>query len=47
MEWFERVNGVKQIAALLLLTTKGDHDAVPKALKKRRVKGYAGRSPRT
>ncbi|HEX4529942.1 MAG TPA: hypothetical protein VIA11_11000 [Acidimicrobiia bacterium] len=47
MEWFERVNGVKQIAALLLLTTKGNHDAVPKALKKRRVKGYAGHSPRT
>ena len=46
MEWFERVNGLKQIAALLLLTKKGHVDAIPKALKKRRVKSYAGRAPR-
>jgi hypothetical protein len=47
MQWFERVNGLKEVAALLLLTKKGAPEKVPKPLKKRRVKAYAGRSPRS
>jgi hypothetical protein len=46
MEWFERVNGLKEIAALLLVTKKHHGNTLPKPLKKRRVKAFAGRSPR-
>ena len=46
MEWFERVDGVKELAALVRTTKKGHHDQVPKPLRKRRVKRYSGRAPR-
>jgi hypothetical protein len=46
MEWFERVDGVKEVAALVRITRNGHHDSIPKPLKKRRVKKYSGRPPR-
>jgi hypothetical protein len=46
MEWFERVNGLQEVAALVRLTHKGNADAVPKPLKRRRVKKRSGRPPR-
>jgi hypothetical protein len=46
MEWFERVDGVKEIAALVRMTHRGKTDAIPKPLKKRRVKKRSGRAPR-
>ena len=46
MEWFERVDGLKELAALVRVTKNGHGDAIPKPLKKRRVKKYAGRPPR-
>ena len=47
LEWFERVRSVHELAALVRVTRKGPGDAVPKERKKRRVKKYAGRAPRT
>jgi hypothetical protein len=47
MEWFERVDGVKAIAALVRVARKKRVDSVPKPLRKRRVKSHAGRAPRT
>ena len=38
MEWFERVDGLKELAALVRATRNDHGDAIPKALKKRRVK---------
>jgi hypothetical protein len=46
MEWFERVDGLKELAALVRLTNKGKSDTVPKPLRKRRVKKHSGRAPR-
>lgn len=46
MEWFERVDGVKALAALVRITKNGHRDTIPKPLKKRRVKKHAGRPPR-
>jgi hypothetical protein len=46
MEWFERVRSLKEVAALVQLT-KGKHSSsIPKPLRKRRVKRFAGREPR-
>ncbi|MET0628344.1 MAG: hypothetical protein ABW033_07800 [Acidimicrobiia bacterium] len=46
MEWFERVRSLKEIAALVHLTRKKHSSAIPKPLRKRRVKSFAGRQPR-
>ncbi|HEY7107575.1 MAG TPA: hypothetical protein VH986_14325 [Acidimicrobiia bacterium] len=46
MEWFERVDGLKEVAALVRLTHKRKRDTVPKPLRKRRVKKHSGRAPR-
>jgi hypothetical protein len=46
MEWFQRVAGLKEIAALVRLANKRTCDTIPKPLKKRRVKKYSGRAPR-
>jgi len=46
MEWFEKVSSLKELAALVRLTKKSHAEAIPKALRKRRVKSYAGRQPR-
>ena len=46
MEWFERVEGLKEVAALVRLTKKRTWDTIPKPLKKRRVKKHSGRAPR-
>ena len=46
MEWFERVEGLKEIAALVRLTSKPKNDTIPKPLRKRRVKKHSGRAPR-
>jgi hypothetical protein len=46
MEWFERVDGLKEVAALVRLTNKRKHDTIPKPLRKRRVKKHSGRPPR-
>ena len=46
MEWFERVDGVKELAALVRATKKRHRDKIPKPLAKRRVRRYAGRPPR-
>jgi hypothetical protein len=46
MEWFERVRTLKELAALVRLTSKAHPRSIPKPLRKRRVKGYAGRRPR-
>jgi hypothetical protein len=43
MEWFERVDGVKQIAALVRMTRREPQDRIPKPLRRRRVKGRAGK----
>jgi hypothetical protein len=45
-EWFERVSSVKELAGLLRLTRKKAPSAIPKPLRKRRVKRHAGRPPR-
>lgn len=45
-EWFERVRSLEELAALVRLTKKAHPDSVPKVLRKRRVKSYAGRRPR-
>jgi hypothetical protein len=47
MEWFERVDGIKELAALVRATKKkANRDRVPKPLRKRRVKRLAGHAPR-
>jgi hypothetical protein len=46
MEWFERVDGVKQIGGLLRVAHRPTRSVIPKALAKRRVKKRAGRPPR-
>ena len=46
MEWFERVQTLKELAALVRLTKKAHPASIPKPLRKRRVKGYAGKQPR-
>jgi hypothetical protein len=46
MEWFERVDGLKELAALVRLTNKAKTDTIPKPLRKRRVKKHSGRAPR-
>lgn len=47
MEWFERVRSLKEVAALVRLTKSKHSSAIPKPLRKRRVKKFAGREPRT
>ncbi len=44
-EWFERVDDLRSIAALLRLAQKGANK-VPKPLRKHRVKSHRGRPPR-
>ena len=46
MEWFERVQTLKEIAAIARLAKKANPTSIPKPLRKRRVKGHAGRQPR-
>jgi hypothetical protein len=45
MEWFERVESLKEIAGLIRVAKKS-RSSIPKSLKKRRVKRRAGRKPR-
>jgi hypothetical protein len=47
MEWFERVDGLKALAALVRLSRTKHRDEIPKSLRKRRVRAHAGRLPRT
>ena len=46
MEWFERVRGVKSLAALLLVARKHHPTKVPKPLRKLRVAKHSGRPVR-
>jgi hypothetical protein len=46
MEWFQRVDGVRPLAALLRLVKEPQPAKVPKPLKKLRVKRWSGRPPR-
>jgi hypothetical protein len=46
MEWFERIRSLKEIAALVQLTKRKHSSGIPKPLRKRRVKRFAGREPR-
>ena len=46
MEWFQRVDGVKPLAALLRLVQQPHPTKVPKPLRKLRVKRRSGRPPR-
>ena len=47
MEWFERVDDVKSVAALIKFAKKPRRDPkVPKPLRKHRVKRHSGRPPR-
>ena len=41
MEWFENLDGVKQIAALVRMTRRQPHDRIPKPLRRRRVRRAA------
>lgn len=43
MEWFERVDGIKQIAALVRLAHHGPHERIPKPLRRHRVRSRAGK----
>jgi hypothetical protein len=43
MEWFEHVDGVKQIAALVRMTRREPNDRIPKPLRRRRVRKRAGK----
>lgn len=43
MEWFESVDGVKPIAALLRMTRRQPLDRIPKPLRRRRVRSRAGK----
>jgi hypothetical protein len=48
MEWFERVDDLPSVAALLRLTRGSRRKAkIPKPLRKHRVRRYSGRPPRT
>ncbi len=47
MEWFEKVDGVEQIAALVRMTRRALHDRIPKPLRRRRVKARAGKVRRS
>jgi len=46
MEWFERVRGVKPLAALLRVARKKHPSTVPKPLRKLHVAKRSGRPPR-
>ena len=47
-EWFERVDRLKPLAALVRITAaKGEVTKLPKALRRQRVKRHSGRAPRT
>jgi len=46
MEWFQRVDGVKPVAALLRLTRREHPTKIPKPLRKLRVTRRSGRPPR-
>jgi hypothetical protein len=47
MEWFERVDDLKSLAALVRLAKKPRAPVkIPKPLRKHRVKRYSGRAPR-
>ncbi len=43
MEWFEKVDGVKSIAALVRMTRRQSDGRIPKPLRRRRVKKRAGK----
>jgi hypothetical protein len=43
MEWFEKVDRVKPIAALVHMSTRRSVDKIPKALRSRRVRRRAGK----
>lgn len=43
MEWFAKIAGVKEIAALVRMTRRAPHDRIPKPLRRRRVKARAGK----
>ena len=43
MEWFEHVDGVEQIAALVRMTRRRRPERIPKALRRRRVRSRAGK----
>jgi hypothetical protein len=43
MEWFEHVDGIKEIAALVRLAHARPPDRIPKPLRRRRVKRRAGK----
>jgi hypothetical protein len=43
MEWFEHVDGIKQIAALVRMTRRQQRDRIPKPLRRRRVRSRAGK----
>jgi hypothetical protein len=43
MQWFEKVDGVKQIAALVRLTRRQPDGRIPKPLRRRRVPKRAGK----
>lgn len=47
MEWFERVDDIRSIAALLRLVRRPDRAKIPKPLRKHRVKKRSGRPIRT
>jgi hypothetical protein len=46
MEWFQRLDGVRSIAALLRLARTRHPAKIPKPLRKLRVKKHRGRPPR-
>jgi hypothetical protein len=43
MEWFEHVDGIEEIAALVRMTRRAPHDRIPKPLRRRRVRSRAGK----
>jgi hypothetical protein len=47
LEWFERVDDVRSIAALVRLARRsGRSEKIPKPLRRHRVKKVSGRAPR-
>jgi hypothetical protein len=46
MEWFEKVERLREVAALVRIACKRNQDSIPKPLRKRRVKKHSGRAPR-
>ena len=46
MEWFEKVERLREVAALVLVTSKRNNGSIPKPLRKRRLKKRSGRAPR-